>query len=430
MRRTWNAVILSMRNLALHKLRSLLTMLGLIFGVASVVAMLSVAEGAKLEAQRQIAGLGATNIILRSVKPVVDAEARRDDNYVLAYGLTHDDFDRFLKTMPTVIGATRSRTYRKEVRHLDKALETRIVGADPSALDLNGLKIVEGRPITQDDLDRFANVAVLGQEAAKYLFPFGDPVGQSVRVGEDQYFRIIGIAEAPTLQSATGSELDLGEASGADDLNQDVYIPLTTDRVRIGETIFTDSEGSFSAERIELSRITVAVDEIDNVRRTARELESLLGQFHDRRDYAIVVPLELLAKVEAAKRIFNIVLGSIAGISLLVGGIGIMNIMLATVTERTREIGIRRALGAKQRDITFQFLVETGVLSASGGLLGVLVGLAIPPAIATLSGVPAAIRIEFAVIAFAIASLTGVLFGVYPARRAAGMDPIEALRTE
>jgi putative ABC transport system permease protein len=166
------------------------------------------------------------------------------------------------------------------------------------------------------------------------------------------------------------------------------------------------------------------------VKRTAQSLDSMLQQFHPKHDYGITVPLELLEKAEATQRIFNLVLGSIASISLLVGGIGIMNIMLATVSERTREIGIRRALGARRRDIIEQFLVETTVMSSSGGLIGVLLGVAVPPLVSSLSGMPVVIRPWSPILAFLIAVTIGVVFGVYPARRAAMLDPVEALRTE
>jgi len=174
----------------------------------------------------------------------------------------------------------------------------------------------------------------------------------------------------------------------------------------------------------------VAVNEMSNVKRTAEAIDSMLRQFHTKKDYTITVPLELLEKAEATKRIFNLVLGSIASISLLVGGIGIMNIMLATVSERTREIGIRRALGAKRRDIIQQFLIETTVMSGSGGLIGVILGLSVPPVVARLSGIPVVISAWSPIVAFLIAVMTGIVFGVYPARRAALLDPVEALRNE
>ncbi len=427
MYRFYTTVLLAVRNLSLHKLRVLLTILGLIFGVGSVIAMLAIAEGASLEAQRQIASLGATNIIIRSTKPPNDENPSKQENtesYVLTYGVTYSDYTRILATIPTVKGATPLREFVKKVRHLEREIEGRIVGVNPDFLKMTGQQTEDGRFLTDADLFFQANVAVLGFQAAEKLFPYGDPVGKTVRVAEDHYFRIVGVTSYKAPSSGTGSSL------AAQDFNRDIYIPLTTDRARFGEIIESEKQGSFTAERIQLSQVTVTVDSMENVKKTATALDSLLGQFHPKKDYVITVPLELLEKAEATQRIFNLVLGSIASISLLVGGIGIMNIMLATVSERTREIGIRRALGARRRDIIEQFLIETTVMSSSGGLIGVLLGVAAPPLVSYLSGMPVVIQPWSPIIAFLIAVTIGIVFGVYPARRAAMLDPVEALRTE
>jgi putative ABC transport system permease protein len=427
MHRHYITVILAMRNLTLHKLRVLLTILGLIFGVSSVIAMLAIAEGASLEAQRQIASLGATNVIIRSMKPADDvnpSKQQNNDSYIFKFGVTYEDFQRIISTFPTVVGATPLREYRKNVRHLEQEIEARIVGVNPDFVRLTGQSIESGRFLTDTDLFYVANVAVLGAETAEKLFPYGDPVGKTVRIGEDHYFQVVGVTSYKAPSAGTGSSL------AAQEFNKDVYIPLTADRARFGEVIENQKQGSFTAERIELSQITVTVDSMANVKRTSAALDSMLRQFHPKRDYSITVPLELLEKAEATQRIFNLVLGSIASISLLVGGIGIMNIMLATVSERTREIGIRRALGAKRRDIVEQFLIETTVMSSSGGLIGVILGVAVPPLVSLLSGMPIVIRPWSPIIAFLIAVSIGVIFGVYPARRAAMLDPVEALRTE
>ena len=233
--------------------------------------------------------------------------------------------------------------------------------------------MAQGRFLTDIDLHAFANVTVIGSEVAEKLFPFGDPVGKSIRIGGQHYYEIIGVTAHKAPSAGTGSSL------AAQDFNKDAYIPISTDRVRFGDVIANEKQGSFSAEKIELSQITVAVDEMDNVKRTSAALESLLSQFHPKKDYSVTVPLELLEKAEATKRIFNLVLGTIASISLVVGGIGIMNIMLATVTERTREIGIRRALGAKRRDITLPVPHRDGRAVGLRGLIGVLLGIGDPP---------------------------------------------------
>ncbi len=238
---------------------------------------------------------------------------------------------------------------------------------------------------------------MIGDEAAEKLFPFGDPVGQSIRIGEDHFYRIVGVTAHKAASSGMGGSLI------AQDFNRDVYIPLTTDRARFGELLTNEKPGVFIAEKIELSQVTVTVDAMENVKRTAEAIDSMLKQFHPKTDYTITIPLELLEKAEATKRIFNLVLGSIASISLLVGGIGIMNIMLATVSERTREIGIRRALGARRRDIVEQFLIECTVMSSSGGIIGVLLGIGVPPLVSHLSGMPVVIRPWSPVIAFLIA---------------------------
>jgi putative ABC transport system permease protein len=425
MNRAWNAVRLALRNLALHKLRSTLTVLGLVFGVASVVAMLAIAEGASEQAQREIAELGARNIILRSIKPMEDLKSSQGrESFVFSYGLTHADRERIVETIPTVVEATPLREFRQEVRRSEQAVEARIVGSVPATLAMTGRGLAAGRFLEDADLDRFANVAVLGHEAARALFPVEDPIGRVVRVGESQVFRIVGVAEYKAPSGGAGSSL------AGQDFNQDVYIPLTTDRARFGDVLMRSKQGSFSAEKVQLSQITVTVRSMEEVKRTAEAIRSLLAQTHEKEDYGVTVALDLLEKAEATKRIFNMVLGSIASISLIVGGIGIMNIMLATVTERTREIGIRRALGAKQRDITFQFLVETAVMSATGGLMGVAIGLIVPPIVSRLSGMPVIVRAWSPMLAFGIAVGIGVVFGVYPARRAAAMDPVEALRAE
>ena len=426
MYRLYNAVKSALRNLTLHKLRVLLTILGLIFGVSSVIAMLAIAEGASEEAQRQIAELGATNIIARSVKPADDVNPSKQnaDSFIFKYGLTYRDYDRIVETIPTVTGATAIREFPQSLRHYDREIAGQVVGVGPGYLALTNQTIAQGRFLTDADHFYLANVVVLGSEVASKLFPFGDPIGKSIRLGDQHYYRVVGVAARKAPSAGAGTSV------AAQGFNKNVYIPLTTDRARFGEILMNEKQGSFSAERLELSQITVTVDAMDEVKPTAEALESMLAQFHPKTDFLITVPLELLEKAQATKRIFNLVLGSIASISLLVGGIGIMNIMLATVSERTREIGIRRALGAKRRDIIEQFLIETTVMSGSGGLIGVARGLPAPPLVARFSGIPVVVNFWSPVLAFLIAVATGIVFGVYPAQRAAKLDPVEALRNE
>jgi putative ABC transport system permease protein len=415
----------ALRSLLLHKLRSLLTMLGLVFGVASVIVMLAIAEGAADEAQKQIESLGVRNIIVRSVKPVQEAATTGDDSQrVLAYGLTWDDLDRLRTTLPVATGVTPLREFRQEVRHLNRSLEGRVVGATPDYLQLKAGEIEHGRFLEPTDLSQIQNVCVIGSELAKQLFPYENPLQKTVRVGAHHFYRIVGVTRYRAPTGGAGSSLS------AEDFNSDVYIPLTTDRARFGTIIFRESSGSQSAERIELSQITVQIDHRDNVRKAAQVIEDSLAAYHTKKDYAITVPLELLEQAEQTQRIFALLLGSTAGISLLVGGIGIMNIMLASVTERTREIGIRRALGARQADIVAQFVIETAMLSCAGAFLGAVLGLAVPPVVSWISGRTTIITWHAPLIAVGVALIVGTSFGVYPARRAALLSPIEALRNE
>jgi putative ABC transport system permease protein len=256
------------------------------------------------------------------------------------------------------------------------------------------------------------------------LFPYGDPIGETINLGSDAY-TVVGVTSE---QAATGV---VGNSVTSQDYNRDVYIPLNTCRLRFGERILEMRSGRFSAEETELTQLTIQVNSIDEVTPTASVLVKSYEPYHPQQDVQMAVPYELLEQARRSARQFTIILGTIASISLLVGGIGIMNIMLATVTERTREIGIRRALGAKRRDITQQFLIETVVLSGVGGLLGVLVGVTIPQLIIYFIPDQKAIVTTVSVmLAFGISVAIGILFGIYPARRAAMMDPIEALRHE
>ena len=409
-----------LKSVALHKLRSSLTVLGIVLGVASVIVMLAVGEAARFEAIRQIQELGATNIIIRSVKPAEDSQEDEAD-FLLTYGLTGEDLER-ITTIPTIVSATPMREFRKEVRNLEHKLEARVVAVTPNYLDLNALSMSRGRFISQLDNNRFANVAVLAAETAEELFPFDDPVGKSVRIGSNHYYRVVGVTanRVPTA--------GIGGSFAAQDYNRDVYIPFLTDKFRFGEVLIYERAGTTQREKLEISQITVAVDKMENVRRSAEIIQGLIDQFRDQQDTAMTVPLDLLKRVEETQRTFSIVLGSIASISLLVGGIGIMNIMLATVTERTREIGIRRALGATRRDINRQFLVECVLLSAGGGLLGVGLGIGSSGLVTNFFGMPTIITVWSPALAFGISVLVGLIFGTYPARRAALMDPIEALR--
>ena len=428
----WRDTIqIGIKNLLLHKLRSLLTMLGVILGAGSVIAMLAIGEGSKREALEQIRQLGANNIIIRSVKPGQgggdegSSSTQQDTSMVLEYGLQYKDYERLKATIPTITNAIPISLVTQPASHEERSIPNcRILGVTPDYLGIKSVRLRYGRFITAPDHYNTANVAVLGAGAAQRLFQYMDPIGQPVHLGEDVY-RVIGVLAGQGSGNATPG------AVGQQDLNDDVYVPLSCTRNRFGEVQQISSAGSRSFERTQLNEITLQIADSNQVSQTAGMVRILLDQTHPNKDdYRLVIPLELLQRAEEEKRIWNLVLGCIAGISLLVGGIGIMNIMLASVTERTREIGIRRALGAKRRDITFQFLVETVLLSAGGGILGVIFGIVIPLIVSRFSNIETVVQWWSVIVAFSISVGIGVIFGLYPARRAAMMDPIEALRHE
>jgi putative ABC transport system permease protein len=420
-------VRLGVKSLLLHKLRSALTMLGIIFGVCSVIAMLAIGEGASYEAQQAIKKLGSNNIIIRSVKPteekVVGSSGRSRVN---DYGLTYADAGRLQKTLSGVQRVLPMRIIRDSVRFNRFVVASQIIGTHPIYAPITGLEILRGRFITQNDEVHTENICCMTESLARQLFPYQDPLDEEVRVGMD-YYRVVGLVQE---RSSADKRPGAGPADSGKAIDNNLYIPLSCARSRFGEILFRRSSGSFEAERVQLHQITVQMVNTDTIEPAVPDIEAMLRRFHTKKDYEVIVPLQLLRQAEQTKRIFNVVLGSIAAISLLVGGIGIMNIMLATVTERTREIGVRRALGARKRDIITQFLVETVVLSLGGGIIGVAVGVLVPLIVSHFADMKTIITYWSLALAFGISGLTGIIFGLYPARRAANLSPIEALRHE
>ncbi len=411
---------LGLKDLMLHKGRSILTSLGVVFGVGSVIAMLSVGEGASEQAMSQIRKLGSNNIIISSVKPTDDAGSKRVSRHTMSiYGLLYDDERRIKESYKHVTRTAPAKIFRKPARLGEKKMPLRIVGTNPDWFKLVERPLLAGRYFDSKDLKNHAPVCVLTEHGARKLLANESTLGQSIIVGGD-YFRVIGIISS---DESTG-------ALQTPDLKTDVYMPMTVCRGVFGEALYIRTPGSHVLEKVELYKIIVEVDDMSHVEETAAAITTMLKRFHQTEDYHISVPVALLRQAEASKKTFNIVLGSIAGISLLVGGIGIMNIMLASVTERTREIGIRRAIGAKRRQIVMQFLVETVVLSGLGGIIGILVGVSIPWAITKLTEMPTIVPLYSILLSLGISMTIGIVFGLYPAIRAAQLDPIEALRHE
>ena len=401
-------------------------MLGLVFGVSSVIAMLAVGEGASHEAQEQIRRQGSHNIILKSAKPPEDNSGNEGQSRMVEYGITDDDLRRIRETIPTVEILVPGRIIRKKVWNVGQRVDCDVIGTVPWYPEMRNHQVASGRYFTDAEMEMRGNVCVLGAEVVGELFPLESAIGKSVRI-ESDYYRVVGVMEPLGARiSDEGDETE--EGSGLQTEEKRVYIPLSVARTRFGEILVKQSSGSREIERVEYHEVTIKVSDLEKVIDTSLIVSDLIKLHHKKADVEIIVPLNLLKAAERTAAIFNIVLGAIAAISLVVGGIGIMNIMLASVTERTREIGIRRALGAKRRDIILQFLVETILLSGAGGGLGVLLGVTIPSLITLLADQATIIEPWSPVLAFAISGLVGVVFGLYPAIRAADMDPVEALR--
>jgi putative ABC transport system permease protein len=417
---TLRMVRLGLKSLMLHKLRSTLTTAGILFGVASVIAMLAVGEGASEETLRQYREMGVTNVLVRTKKPEETQQSSSQSSMwsVLGYGLFYQEADRIQNLLPRAT-VVRVREFKRSVMSGENWSQTMIVGTEVDFLPVTNMRVYEGRWLTEIDLTRQANVCVLGASLARTLFPLENPMGKSILVGIEDRFEVVGVLEYQgRAASPNGTTLD-----------ECAFIPMSTSRRRFGDVVRNPDINRL--EQVELHEIKVKLPDMNEVEPAAKVLEHMLAPAHAaKKDSEITVPLELLRKAEATERMFNLVLAVIASISLLVGGIGIMNVMLATVTERTREIGIRRALGAKKKHIVQQFLVEAGVLSALGGLAGVGLGVLVPYGIERWFAQQTDIKPEHVLLAFGISAAVGVVFGLYPAWRAANMDPVEALRHE
>ena len=409
-----HTVQLGLKNLMLRKLRSGLTILGIIFGVASVITMLAVGNGAAHEAQERIKKLGSNNIIIESIKPSEQEE--NDDDESISYGLTRRDVKVFDQAIPGITDIATQRIMNENVIYRDIQRPVELIGTQPKMNQISNIPMHQGRFLCQLDETQQNTVCIINKSLANELFAYLDPINKIIRI-KKVYYTVVGVTK------------ELGESEQTTQSHK-VYIPISTMSSRYGDMIIKNSTGNFTAEKIQLHKVVMQMNNPTSVLTAEPQIINLLKRTHKKQDYKLTIPLQLLKQSQETQKMFNIVLGSIAAISLLVGGIGIMNIMLATVTERTREIGLRRALGAKKSDIITQFMVEAVLLSLIGGLIGVLVGIGLPRFISSFTEMNAIISTESVILAFIISALTGIIFGIYPAAKSAQLDPIEALRNE
>jgi putative ABC transport system permease protein len=396
-----------------HKFRSFLTMLGIIFGTASVITMISIGEGAKKQAMAKYQDLGVSNIIIRD-KDLTDADLEVA-RMKFSQGLTLDDTKAITEIVPGVKGIAPQSETKLEAMYGDKSSKATIIGVTPEVINILNYRMDKGIFIDTDHYNRDLKVCVLGANIARELFSYEDPLGKNIKLG-DQWFEVAGVLQTKALFTETVGEL------AARDLNNDVYIPLTTFVKRIPKTNILTSE---------LKQVTVKLDGSERLIETAAVIRSIMSRRHfNTDDFSIIIPYELMEQEKKESRIYNLLLASIAAISLIVGGIGIMNIMLASVMERTQEIGIRRAIGGKRSDIMGQFVTEAMSMSLTGGLIGVFLGIVLSLGIALLTDVQTSLTLYSIFIAFSFSVVVGITFGYLPAKRAADLRPIESIRHE
>jgi putative ABC transport system permease protein len=433
-------ILLGLKSLRLHALRSVLTSLGIVLGVASVIVMVSIGEGNKRSALRAIQSLGATNVIVRSQRPPESQQVgSQRRSFIAKFGMVSADMRR-LEQFVDATAIIPLKSVGSEVSVGASRVVSQTFGTVPALQDVANLRVQSGgRYLVEEDLNRRAPVAVIGSEIAKLFFPLTNPLNKKIRI-DSRVFTVVGVLEPIGLAGGAGSAL-VGR-----DLNKDVHIPMTTASLEFGDIVVRRESGSFSGEEVEISEIYLTAPTTDDVIHMAEHVRNVMEVGHPLlRDVEIIVPWELLENVRRTTATTNILLTAIAAISLLVGGIGIMNIMLASVVERTREIGIRRAVGASRNDIATQFLIETGSLSAVGGLIGIGLGIGISvglesflpwilslPGLRGIADVSVGLETQITgwsiVVSFLVAAGTGLVFGIYPAIIASRQDPIVALR--
>ncbi len=426
-------IAVGMAGLLTHKLRSLLTALGIIFGVAAVIAMLSIGEGARQEALEQIQLMGVNNVIIRAKEPSQQSFGKAKANF--SPGLDMRDCDALREICPFVQVVVPQWEKTTPVLYKSARNDAKIVGTTPEFLEAFNYRIQNGTFILQHHVATQENVCVIGGDVKDALFQFENPIDKRVKI-DNLWFTVIGVMDR---RAAPGKKT---EAVTVRNLNMDVYIPLTTAQLKLSHTKSQvnhvtvmvngiDQNPDLTPPEPPINQLAVKVDATSDL----AEASGIIRRIMERRhygvdDYEIIVPEALVEQSQQTQRIFNIVMGAIAGISLLVGGIGIMNIMLASVMERTKEIGIRRAIGATRADVLGQFLFEAIFLSIVGGIAGIVLGYALTVGITMYADWKTVVSVPAVLISFTVSALVGIAFGYYPARKAAYQNPIESLRYE
>jgi putative ABC transport system permease protein len=411
---------LGLHSLFVHLGRSALTALGIVFAVWSVIAMLAINEGFSWESQQYLRELGSDNIIIESVKPATgESKATGQTRGVLSYGLKHADVTRLRDNIPHVRRCVTVHRTTKYAYRPGRNMTASVLATEPTYVRVARTDVTAGRFLSAADLLRNKPYCVITQSFARRMFTYEDPLGKTLRL-ENEPFVVVGVlARLPRALAGSGG-----------DVGNHVIIPVTTDRTRFGEYTVMRTLGSSTFELVEVSQAILQMNGDEAVLNGASIARHLLRRYHDEEDYEITVPLELIEQRKKQQRLWNMMFLIIASISLVVGGIGIMNIMLASVTERTREIGVRRALGAKRRDIITQFLVESVTLTTVGGLLGIGIGLLVPYLVEWVLGLTTIVSAATLLLPLGMAVAVGLVAGLYPAFRAARLDPIVALRHE
>lgn len=424
-----------------NKLRSLLTGLGIIFGVAAVIAMMAIGAGAQEEILEQIKLVGVNNIVITPIveqeeSALDESESEEGKEKNLSPGLSLLDARSISKVISVVEKISPEIIIETFVIKNALRRSAKLVGVENNYFEISGFQLNEGKFFNEDHIEYGKPVCIIGKGIKSKFFPKENPIGKNIKVGS-QWLKVIGVLEERLISKKSISNL------GIRDYNMDVYAPLKTvliryeNRALVTEAAIKMFNRSDPEEREkfpnyhQLDRMVIQVEETEQLNAVAQVVSKILKRRHkDVVDYEITIPELLLKQQQRTKSIFNFVLGAIAGISLLVGGIGIMNIMLASVLERIKEIGLRMSIGAKKSDIAYQFLLEAVMISVSGGLVGVILGSVIAMSVSELAEIPTILSFASIIISFGVAVSVGVIFGYTPAKRAAEQDPITSLRYE